>query len=457
MSASAVAPTPTETLAGFFLGRTWDELPADQIAQMKRLLLDYIGVAVSGSQSASGRIAREFASESGGSAQASIIGQAGKVPALNAAFANAFSEHSIELDDVDEEALFHYGPPIVSAALATAQWKGSSGRELLRALLAGCEMMSRVSRATNNSLRDRGFHTTPTAGVFGATVAVGLLIGLTPAELTNALGLAGAQAAGLMEMYGPSMQKRFNPGPTARAAVTAARMAQLGFTGTDRILDGERGFGKAFAGGIDLDLLLEGLGEFIPVIVEHKAYSAARPIHNGVDCALEIRRDTGRGADEIADIVIRRHPDWAHYHLNAAPRTFHEAQVSLPYAVAVTFTHGAALPPQFARENLERADIQDLSSRIRIETDDSLRRGVSCDMTVTFRDGTTARSVVDYPKGSLQNPMSPAELETKFRSLTAGLLADDGITGVFAIVAGLENAAGIDELMSLLELGSAGS
>ena len=58
----------------------------------------------------------------------------------------------------------------------------------------------------------------------------------------SALGLAGAQASGLMEMYGPSMQKRFNPGPTARNGVTAALMAKLGFTGAETIFEGERGF-----------------------------------------------------------------------------------------------------------------------------------------------------------------------------------------------------------------------
>src|SRR5690606_15569427 len=114
--------------------------------------------------------------------------------------------------------------------------------------LGGCEMMARLSRATNPQLRDRGFHTTPTCGTFGATVAAGRLLGLDPEQMTSALGLAGAQASGLMEMYGTSMQKRFNPGPAARNGVVAAQMAALGFTGADTILDGVRGFGPAFAG-----------------------------------------------------------------------------------------------------------------------------------------------------------------------------------------------------------------
>lgn len=445
--------TATETLADHFVTRRWEEIPEHQIAQMKRLLLDYFGVAVSGSQADSGRIAREFVADLGGRAQSTVIGQAGRLPAVHAAFANAISEHSIELDDVDEEALFHYGPPIVSAALAVAEWKHASGKEFLRALLAGCEMTSRLSRATNNALRDHGFHTTPTCGVFGATVAAGLLIGLDTERLVSALGLAGAQASGLMEMYGPSMQKRFNPGPAARNGVTAAQLASLGYTGSDSILEGERGFGKAFAGSIDVDELLARLGEEIPVIVEHKPYSAARPIHNGVDCALAIRTN-GRPAEDIVEIEIARHPDWADYHLNADPQTFHEAQMSLPYSVAIAFILGSALPAQYRDPYLWRDDIRRLARRVRIRKDPSLLRGVSCGMTVTYREGETDRVVVDYPKGSLQNPMTADEIETKFRSLTEGLLAADGADAVAAAVAGLEGLDDVGALIATLEIGT---
>src|SRR5690606_2035607 len=114
--------------------------------------------------------------------------------------------------------------------------------------------------------------------------------------------------------------------------------------------------GIAFAGRIDVEELLRGLGSELPVIIEHKPYSAARPIHNAIDCALQIRERTGREAKDIAGITVRRHPDWARYHLGATPATFHEAQVSLPYAVAAAFTFGAALPEQFADELLQRAD-----------------------------------------------------------------------------------------------------
>src|SRR6185369_7658845 len=114
-------------------------------------------------------------------------------------------------------------------------------------------------------------------GVFGATVAVGKLLRLPPAKLSAALGLAGAQASGLMEMYGPSMQKRFNPGPAARNGVTSAMMAKLGFTGADTIFEGERGFLRAFTGRSEGEALEHAIDAPYDLRIEFKPYSCARP------------------------------------------------------------------------------------------------------------------------------------------------------------------------------------
>src|SRR3954467_702384 len=265
-----MANTIATQLAHHFHKSDFRALPDASRHAVKRLLLDYLGVAIAGSQTESGHSARMFAQCGGTKSEATLIGDSVRVPAPLAAFANAISSHSIELDDIDVIALFHFSPPVFSAALATAEQQSASGRQLLVALAAGCEMMERVSRAANSSLRNRGFHTTPTCGVFGATVAAAKLTRLTPAKLTSAFGLAGAQASGLMEMYGPSMQKRFNPGPAARNGVTAALMAKAGFTGAATIFDGERGFCRAFSDAFDLAALTNGLGTESPVFMEFK-------------------------------------------------------------------------------------------------------------------------------------------------------------------------------------------
>ncbi len=429
---------------------SYRQIPEAGRHAMKRLLLDYIGVAIAGSQSESGVIAREFAALQGKAAEATLIGGSGRVPMAAAAFANAISCHSIELDDIDVLALFHFSPPVFSPALAVGEAVGASGKDLITALAAGCEVMERVSQAANNNLRNRAFHTTPTCGVFGATVAAGKLLKLTPAKLTSAFGLAGAQASGLMEMYGPSMQKRFNPGPAARNGVTAAHIASLGFTGADTIFEGERGFLRAFAGreGAGAEIIRD-LDKPFELRIEFKPYSCARPIHNAIDCALEIKQKHAPALDKIRSIVVKRHPDWAHYHLNMAPRTYHEAQVSLPYSVAVALIEGKALLAQYTNSKLGNREIRRLMDLTHIETDARLPRGVSCHTTMTMQSGEKYVSQVDFPKGSIENPMSDDELRGKFESLAVPVIGEMRAAQICDVVSRIERCANVGELMRL--------
>lgn len=447
--------TLTERLAAALCGRRLDAVPEEVVHETRRLLLDFLGVGLAGCRTESGAIAARFASDLGGPPQARVIGTPFRVTAVHAAFANAIASHSVELDDTDVEALFHHGPPVVAAALATAEMVGASGTDLEVAIVAGCETTNRLSRATNPALRDRGFHTTPTCGVFGAAVASGLLLGLDEAEMVSALGLAGAQASGLMEMYGPSMQKRFNPGPAARNGVTAAVMAQAGFTGADSILEGERGFGAAFAGGLDAGRFLDGLGESVPVAVEYKPYSCARPIHNAIDAMLELRASGLRPSD-VERITVERHPAWARFHGISRPRTFHEAQMSLPYSVGLALVEGKALPEQYARVGDGDEAVMAVASKVEISADDGLARGVSVRITARRSGGDDLVAVVDYPLGSPQRPLSDEEIAAKFANLAAPTIGDR-TAEVIAAVWDLEALGDLSELTALLVPGGGGA
>lgn len=307
--------------------------------------------------------------------------------------------------------------------------------------------MSRLSRAANPSLRNRGFHTTPACGVFGAAIAAARLYRLDRDQTVSALGLAGAQASGLMEMYGPSMQKRINPGPAARNGVVAAQLAARGFTGAATILDGERGFAHAFTDSFDMDALTEELGQTVPVTIEYKPYSCARPIHNAVDAVLELRATHGISSDDVVKIVVQRHPDWSEFHRNPRPSNYHEAQVSLPYSVAVALTDGAALPTQFVNERVGDPDLVRLAAVIRLETDPALPRGVSCRVEVTNRRGDVVSSQIDYPLGSVQRPMTDLALEVKFRALTEPVI---GAMKASSIVATINDVGDLDDIGALL-------
>ncbi len=445
----STSKTLSEKLAVRYAGMKYDDVPAASRTAVKRLLMDWLGVAVGGSQTESGRIARAFASEQEGKAQAQVAGDTARVPMGNAAFANAISSHSLELDDIDVLALFHFSPPVYGAALAAAEGAGATGKDLVTALVAGCEMMERASKAVNPSLRDRGYHTTPTTGVFGAAVAAGKLLGLDADKLVSALGLAGAQSAGLMEMYGPSMQKRFNPGPTARSGVTSALMAKLGFTGTALIFEGERGWLKAYSDEYSVAPLDVAPGEKYQLDIEFKPYSCARPIHNAIDCALDIRKQAGFDASKVKSILIERHPSWSKYHRNAAPTTYHEAQVSLPFSMAVAMLEGKALLEQYSDRNIRNSEVRRLAQLATFETVEGMPRGVSVRITATQEDGRKLTSQVDYPKGSIQNPMSDDELRVKFMSLAGPVLGESRAAELADKAMNVEQIGNVADLMKL--------
>lgn len=451
-----MSATAAEKLAHHYHGLRFEDVPKKHIDDVTTLTADYLGVALAGSGTGSGRIAGKFAVETGGRPEASLIGGSGqKVPALHAAFANAISSHSVELDDVDVLALFHFSPPVISAALAVAEMTNASGKDFILAATAGCEMMARVSDATNPSLRDRGYHTTPTTGVFGATIAAAKLLKLDEAQIVSALGMAGAQASGLMEMYGPSMQKRFNPGPAARNGVTSAVMAKLGFTGAATIFEGERGFCRAFSDEFDAGKLTTGLGSEFPIFIEYKPYSCARPIHNAIDCALAVRGQMKEKTDSIKSIKMRRHPSWAHYHLNATPKTYHEAQVSLPYSVAVSLIEGAALLPQYQDSKLKDPEILRLSKMVAVSPDDSLPRGVSCHITVETSTGNTYTAQVDHPRGSIANPMTAEELAAKIHLLADPVVGNDAVSRMIEMVKDVSALPHASAIMATTQAGAA--
>jgi len=440
----------TITIAQHLVDLAHAAIPPAILEEMKILLFDYLGVALGGSQTKSGKIAAEFSKSLEDKQEATIIGFGYRVAAPSAAFSNAILSHSIELDDVDSLAYFHFSPPIYSAALAAAEREHASGEDFLVALVAGCDLMARLSSAMNPSLRDRGYHTTPTCGAFGAAAASAKLLDLGPEETTSALGLAGAQASGLMEMYGISMQKRFNPGPAARSGLVSAILAQMGFTGAETILEGERGFLKAFSDRFDLSKLVEKLGIEFPVFIEYKPYACARPIHNAIDCALEIKKKQSIDPAQVASITVSRHPRWAKYHQIKKPRTYHEAQVSLPYAVAVSLIEGRAFLGQYSEEKLKDPMIQKLSELVEIKSVEGLPRDVSCRMALSLNSGESYTSQVDYPKGSIQNPMNDSERWDKFKQLSDNILDEDKQKRVREMVFEMEKVKDVSELLTLL-------
>ncbi len=219
---------------------------SDTVGELARqCVLDWVGVALAGSQDALARLLREQAEEDGGTPVASIVGSGGvRLSVRQAALVNGATGHALDYDDANVAAQGHVTAAVLPAVLAVGEANGASGEEVLRAFAAGYEMAGAVGQYLGRTHYELGFHGTATVGSFGAACAAALLMGLDAQSTAIALGIAGTQAGGMKAQFG-TMCKPLHAGKAAENGVVGAQLAARGFTGCRDLLAAPQGFGAA--------------------------------------------------------------------------------------------------------------------------------------------------------------------------------------------------------------------
>ncbi|MCJ7782621.1 MAG: MmgE/PrpD family protein, partial [Desulfobacterales bacterium] len=235
--------------ADFIIGTQYDHLKPEVISQAKKLILDLIGVSLAGYKLMDfPRLAVNYMENLGGTPEATIIQTKKKFPAPNAAFANAACAHALDMDDGHRYAALHPGTVIIPAAMAGAELSGASTKEFIAGVVTGYEIMIRIGMAINPSSLNRGFHLTGITGPFGAVAATARMMKLNREETIGALGLAGLQGSGVLQVNHDvegAKVKPINPARAAMSGFLSCILAQKGAKGPLRIFEGEDGFFQA--------------------------------------------------------------------------------------------------------------------------------------------------------------------------------------------------------------------
>src|SRR6266568_185457 len=364
-------PTAAATLAEFCAGLRWVDLDAAVRARTVELLLDLIGVALAGSRQPSSPPAADVAIKLGGAGKASIIGTRHQTSAVWAALANGTAAHAVELDDVTTESSLHPGVAVIPAAVALAEEHNVAPSRMLEAIVAGYEVTMRVGNALNPaSAYARGFHPTGIAGVFGATIAAGRLLGLDTDALTRALGIAGTMASGSLEYLADgAWTKRLNPGWAGHAGITAAHLARAGFSGPATVFEGRLGVLHAYSDDALPDRLLADLGQPLQVMrVSIKPYACCRYNHGLIDCVLQLALAHQVQPAEVESIrlgvlsggaVLVAEP----IEQKRTPHSVVDAQFSAPYAAAAALVFGTGGIDTYTPERLHDPTVRDLMAR----------------------------------------------------------------------------------------------
>jgi 2-methylcitrate dehydratase PrpD len=448
--------TFAQRLGTFAAELTPTAVPRDVTAQATRLLLDTAGVALAAVPEDFAGSVHTVARGLGGPPESSLWGAREQVGMTAAVLANGTLAHGLDYDDTLEEAIVHTGACCATTALAVGEARHAAGAEVLAALVAGVEVMAAVGSACPGAFHRRGFHPTALCGAFGAAAATGRLLGLTATQLATAFGLCGSQASGIIEYLADgSWTKRLHAGWAAHAGVVAAHLAQAGFTGPRTVFEGTHGFYRGFGGeppdARRLAALADGLGrEWAIQRLMFKAYPCGSINQPYMDCAARIRRRPGFDPAAIQAIVCRTaegpvHRLWEPLAEKRRPTTPYGAKFSLPYCIALVLVEGQAGVDGFSEAKTRDRRILVVAEKIRYVVDPSLPypRRFTGHVRVELADSRVLEETQDAPRGGLEYPLEPDELQEKFRVNAARALPPPQVDALLEQLIALERAADV--------------
>jgi 2-methylcitrate dehydratase PrpD len=369
-----------------------------------------------------------------------------------AALINGTAAHTVEVDDIYREAIYHPGAPTIAAALALAQARRATGMEMIRAVVAGYEVSTRIGAALGRA-HYRHWHNTGTVGTFGAVSAAATLLGLDAGRHAHALCTGATFAAGLQQAFRmDSMSKPLHAGHAAEAGVLAALAAEQGVTGSLDVLDGDAGLGRAMGDGPDWHAATATLGsDFHITRMTFKNHACCGHTFAPIDGALELQRRMGNPRwQDVQRVEIATYGPALAVAGNPDPRTAAEARFSIPFVVATALIHGSVRLSAFTPERLADADIRALMARIRLSVDPELDGRFpgqrAARVRITTADGREGDYLQPTRKGDPEQPLTDAELSDKFMELAAPVAGEARAGALLARLWALEECARMEDL-----------
>ena len=413
----------------------YEDLPSDVIESTKLRILDVIGLALAGAETAFGRSTIAAAKVMSPAGPSRIFGTGDALAAPTAAFANASLSQALEYDDTHNESIVHMSSPAVAAALALAGLRTVTGRDLILSIAVANEISCRVGSVSSGQFHRRGFHPTGLFAPFGIAAGIGRILGLDAQRLAWAEGTAGSCAAGLLECWVDGTQTKFlHSGFAAQSGLTAALLADAGVSGPPNVFEGRFGL---FASHLQDAAVQKNFGRINDGLGTHwesrnssfKPFPTAHVLHPYVSAILRVRAQGVRAAD-----VVRIECPVAEFNVSIvcepvaekrAPATQAHCRVCLQYTMAETLYAGSLGKTAYSDAMRLNPEVLELARKVEYAVDAAFPgpgrfKGA---VRVTLKDGRVLEEIEEYNRGSAENPMSEAELRAKFDDNAGGFLS----------------------------------
>ena len=439
-------------MATFVSRLFFDDLSDEHLKKIKLYFLDWLGSAYGGKKERPTGILLELVHSLGGKPDSTILADGSKTMCLLAALINGASSHVLEMDDLHRKSIFHPACAIIPAVLAIAERENASGKDLLLGISIGYEIGIRVARAVGPS-HYHFWHTTATCGSFGAAAGAAKILDLDEEQFVWAMGSAGTQASGLWEfLVDSAMSKQLHPGKAAFNGLLAALLAKGGFTGAQKILEGEKGFFRATSSIFDEQICLHRLGEeFFCETNSLKYYASCGHTHAAIDAVLKATKSEPLTPDKIKQVDVSIYQATLGLLGNIELKSPYLAKFNLPFCIATALRYGHVNLDDFTEQRLNDQDLHLIMERINIRSDPELTKCYPhkwpAEARIYTTDGQCLQAGTDYPKGDPENPLEEHEVIAKFKSLTNKILPDSEANRIVEWVMDLEN---LDNVAMLL-------
>jgi 2-methylcitrate dehydratase PrpD len=421
VSADAHAPPITQILADFVATHPSQGWDASVDNEAHRTLLNWTGCAIGASRHATVKAALAGVLELEPSSQATVLGRSERVDMAGAALLNGITSHTFDFDDTHLRTIIHPAGPVASAALALAEHHGATGRQFIDALVLGIDVECRIGNMIYPEHYDRGWHITGSTGMFGAAAACARLLELDARKTAMALGIAASQPTGVREQFG-SMTKALHVGGAARAGLMSALMARHGYTASGRAIEAPRGLAQTYSTKCDWSEISDELGKRFEISSNtYKPFACGIVIHPSIDGCMQLNNANRLPVDDIERIDLKVHSLVLELTGKTAPRSGLEAKFSVYHACAAGIILGEVGEHAFSDEIASRADVIALRDRIKASVDAGIGEA-SADVTIRCKDGRKLHVFVEHAIGSMERPMSDADLRRKFHGLVDPIL-----------------------------------
>jgi 2-methylcitrate dehydratase PrpD len=445
----------TSTIAEFAADLKFDQIPQPALTTAKTAVRDCLGVALAGSEEQDAKICAEIARQENARQESSVFGQRFKSSAIHAAFANGTAAHAMDFDH-SFTLMGQPTAPIIPAVFALGEALGAHGRQIVEAYVAGVETTAKLVLSLREASQD-GWHAPGNLGVFGAAVACAKLLGLNASRMQMVLGIAASMAGGVVANFG-SMTKPLHVGLAARNGVTAAKLAQSGFTANPQAIETPSGFYDAFYHGSPVDTRpIEELGKSYALETDGiriKPYPCGGLTHPTIDATLELCAKHGitPGMIDSVDAAVTK----TTYSRIAfrVPQNGIQGRFCMPYLLARAIIDGKVAVDIFTDEAVREQNVLRLGERIEMRFDPNLKAsspgGRPCRVTMRLKNGAIYSSYKEHAKGSLEVPMTQEELAAKFTECARRVLDPQDTERTREFIERLETLSDVRPLCQLL-------